>query len=249
MVCCFLIAKLGYNDAKRDIVMPTKPTAKSPKVTASKITDYQPDPSNPNTHSERGVQMLGDSLSVVGLGRSIVVDKNGIVLAGNSTQERAVDQGFENAIEIESDGSQLIVVKRTDLDLSNDPEQRARKLTFYDNRTAELGIQWDIDQLEASMDEGVDLSRMFTEGELKHLLSLQTAEAYEDELSGKTPDERLDVFLNATIKQVVLMFTNEQFDAVIPRLAAARQREGVETNTELFLKMLEQYENLIRAEN
>ena len=220
---------------------------KEPKITRRKITDYRPDPQNPNAHSERGVQMLGDSLSTVGLGRSIVVDKNGIVLAGNSTQERAVDQGFEDAIEIESDGTRLTVVKRTDLDLNDDPDQKARKLTFYDNRTAELGIRWDIEQLQAQMDEGLDLSRMFTEGEMNHLLALQSATVYDDGERGLTPDERLDVFLNATIKQVVLMFTNEQFDEVIPRLAVARQQAGVETNTELFMEMLRLYENAHRA--
>lgn len=225
--------------------MPKKPAQSetAPKIAQRKITDYQPDPSNPNAHSERGVQMLGDSLSTVGLGRSIVVDKNGIVLAGNSTQERAVDQGFEDAIEIESDGTRLIVVKRTDLDLTNDPEQKARKLTFYDNRAGELGIRWDLEQLQQHVDEGVDLSKLFTEGELQHLLSLQAVASYDDAARGENPDERLDTFLNATIKQVVLMFSNEDFDKVIPRLATARERAGVETNTELFMLMLEAYED------
>lgn len=225
--------------------MPKKPTATAsvPKVAQRKITDYQPDPANPNAHSERGTQLLGDSLSTVGLGRSIVVDKNGVVLAGNSTQERAVDQGFEDAIEIESDGTRLIVVKRTDLDLSNDPEQKARKLTYYDNRGAEVGIRWDVEQLQAHVNEGLDLSRMFTEGEMEHLLSLQKAAAYSDELVGVRPDEKLDIFLNATIKQVVLMFTSEDFDSVVPRLAAARQQAGVETNSQLFMLMLEVYEH------
>lgn len=102
------------------------PKATAPKVTPRKITDYQPDPANPNAHTERGTRVLSDSLSEVGLGRSIVVDRNGIVLAGNSTQERAVDNGFENAIEVETDGTQLVVVRRTDLDLQNDPDHRAR---------------------------------------------------------------------------------------------------------------------------
>lgn len=139
----------------------------APKVERRKIADYRPDPANPNKHSERGVSMLEDSLASVGLGRSIVVDKNGIVLAGNSTQERAIDQGFENAIEVESDGKSLIVVKRTDLDLlSDDKDNRARKLSYYDNRSAELGIAWDAEQLLADVNAGVDLSHLFSTLEL-----------------------------------------------------------------------------------
>lgn len=151
--------------------MSKKPTASPLKVVQRKITDYQPDPANPNAHTERGVGILGDSIATVGLGRSIVVDKNGIVLAGNSTQERAVDQGFEDAIEIESDGTQLIVVKRKDLDLLNDTDHRARNLTYYDNRSAETGIAWDHEQLAADLAQGIDLSKLFFEDELNTLLS------------------------------------------------------------------------------
>lgn len=219
------------------------PKPNTPKIVQRKITDYRPDPANPNAHSERGVQILDNSLSAVGLGRSIVVDKNGIVLAGNSTQERAVDQGFEDAIEIETDGNQLIVVKRNDLDLLNDTDQRARNLTYYDNRSAEVGIRWDIERMEIDLQAGADLERMFTAGELNHLRALQQVEQMGEILNGETPDERLDTFLNATIKQVVLMFSNEQFDDVVARLAVARKQANVQTNTELFFILLEHYEN------
>lgn len=169
--------------------MPKKP---APKATNSKITDYVPDPSNPNAHNERGIQVLDNSLSAVGLGRSIVVDKNGVVLAGNSTQERAVDQGFEDAIEIESDGTQLIVVRRTDLDLSNDTGNRARQLSYYDNRSAETGIRWDIEQLQAHVDEGIDLSLLFNADEMNRLLALSTIEMPEPPEDFKSFDETIE---------------------------------------------------------
>lgn len=171
--------------------MPTKkPTA--PKVTPRKITDYQPDPANPNAHNERGLQILDDSLSTVGLGRSIVVDKNGIVLAGNSTQERAVDQGFENAIEIESDGTELIVVKRKDLDLLNDTDNRARQLSYYDNRAAEAGIRWDVEQVQAHVDEGLDLSKLFNADEMDRLLAMTAADMPEPPEDFKSFDETIE---------------------------------------------------------
>lgn len=172
--------------------MPKKPTTSSPKVTARKITDYQPDPQNPNAHNERGIQVLDDSLSHVGLGRSIVVDRNGIVLAGNSTQERAVDQGFENAIEIESDGTQLIVVKRTDLDLSDDTGNRARQLSYYDNRSAETGIRWDIEQVQAHLNEGLDLAKLFNPEEMARLLEMNTASVLDAPEDFKTFDETIE---------------------------------------------------------
>ncbi len=134
-----------------------------------KLTDYRPDPSNANQHSERGMSMLENSLSEVGLGRSIVTDKNGIILAGNATHERAVDQGFENAIEVETDGDELVVVKRRDLDLLNDPNYRARMLSVYDNRTAELSLTWTPEVLAQYKLEGVPVEKIWTPVELEQM--------------------------------------------------------------------------------
>lgn len=138
-----------------------------PKVTRKKITDFTPDPSNANQGTERGLRALDDSLSEVGLGRSIVVDKNGYIIAGNKTTERSVDSGFEDAVVIETDGKQLVVVQRNDLDLlANDPNNPARKLAYYDNRVAELDLSWDAEQLQSDLLSGMDLSAMFSDEDL-----------------------------------------------------------------------------------
>lgn len=134
-----------------------------------KLTDYRPDPNNANVHSERGMSMLENSLSEVGLGRSIVTDKNGIILAGNATHERAVDQGFENAIEVETDGNELVVVRRRDLDLLNDPDYRARMLSVYDNRVSEISLTWSPEALEQYKLEGVPVQKAWTPVELEQI--------------------------------------------------------------------------------
>lgn len=54
-----------------------------------KITDYLPDPHNANRHTERGAAMLSDSLQELGAGAALVVDKNGVVIAGNQRLETA----------------------------------------------------------------------------------------------------------------------------------------------------------------
>lgn len=137
----------------------------------TKVTDYQPDPQNANAHSERGLQMLENSLAQVGLGRSIVTDKNGIILAGNATQERAVDQGFEDAIEVETTGEQLVVVRRKDLDLLDDPEHRARLLSVLDNRVSEVSLAWEPEVLESYRLQGVPLDKAWTPVELDIVLN------------------------------------------------------------------------------
>ena len=138
-----------------------------------KITDFKPDPNNANKGTERGLRLLDDSLAQVGLGRSIVVDKNGYIIAGNKTQERAVDQGFDDVEVVKTRGDKLVVVQREDLDLlDNDPNNPARKLAYLDNRVSELDLQWDVEQVLADVQADMDLGTFFYAYELDQLASI-----------------------------------------------------------------------------
>ena len=97
------------------------------------IADLQPDPANANRGTKRGLGLLDNSLRQYGAGRSILADKNGTVIAGNKTLERAADIGLSVRV-VESDGTELIVVQRTDLDIDS---KQGREMAYADNRTAE----------------------------------------------------------------------------------------------------------------
>ena len=133
----------------------------------TKLTDLIPDPNNANKGTERGRGMLEKSLQELGAGRSILVDKNGVTIAGAKTLEAAVESGFEDAIVVQSDGSQLVVVQRTDLDLGKD--SKAKKLAIADNRVGEISLDWDGDVLK-DLGESIDLSGFFSEKELDKLI-------------------------------------------------------------------------------
>lgn len=130
------------------------------------ITDLVPDNKNANRGTARGRKAVRDSLQKLGAGRSIVVDRNGRIIAGNKTAEGAKAAGLENVIAVETDGSQLVAVVRTDLDL-DDP--KARELAIADNRTAELGLEWDGPVLK-DLSADLDLKPYFSDDELKELL-------------------------------------------------------------------------------
>jgi len=119
-----------------------------PKITRRKISDYRPAEINPNKGSPRGVPAIVDSLQYNGAGRSILVDKDGEAIAGSHTIQAAMDAGFTDVIEIETDGTDLVVVKRADLDLTTDA--KARALQLADNRTTILGYIQD-DELVAGL--------------------------------------------------------------------------------------------------
>jgi DNA modification methylase len=88
------------------------------------------------------------------------------VIAGNKTLERAVDLGMDDVIVVETDGTKLVAVQRTDLDLDNE-DGKARALATYDNRSGQLDLDWDIDAL-STVDVDV-LKDLWTVDELDEL--------------------------------------------------------------------------------
>lgn len=115
-----------------------------------KITEsgLKPDLLNANEGTQRGLGLLDKSLRKLGAGRSIVADKNGNVIAGNKTLERAADLDLPVRI-VETDGSELVVVKRTDLDLYSETDTRARQLAYADNKIGEIDLAWKPEQVAA----------------------------------------------------------------------------------------------------
>lgn len=132
-----------------------------------RITDLNPDPHNARKRTKRGSQTIAHSLREFGAGRSIVIDKHGTVIAGNGVLESAEAAGITELQVIKSDGSKLIAVQRTDLDLSVDA--KAKQLAIADNRTAELA-EW-VPEVLADMAD-LDLQPFFNSGELRAITNM-----------------------------------------------------------------------------
>lgn len=139
----------------------------------AKLSDLTPDDRNANKGTQRGTGVIEDSLRKYGAGRSILIDRNGKIIAGNKTAEAAASIGLENVRIIETDGHEIVAVKRTDLDLDS---KEARELAIADNRAGELNLDWDVDALTALEAEGVDLDGLFYEDELQALIDDAAAE-------------------------------------------------------------------------
>jgi len=147
-------------------------TDQNPKVAKGKVADLKQDPANANAGTKRGGMMLSNSVAKTGLGRSVVTDKNDYLIAGNKATSTASDAGLEDTIIVETDGTKLVVVKRTDLDLLSEEEDNpARQLAYYDNRAGEVSLKWNAEQIIADQNAGLDLSKFFTSKELSALIS------------------------------------------------------------------------------
>jgi hypothetical protein len=101
-----------------------------------KITDGNGltlDGRNYRKHNDRNKALIQKSLAECGAGRSIVVDRENVIIAGNGVFEQATALGLKVRI-IESDGTELVAIKRTDISTK---DEKRKLLAMADNRTSD----------------------------------------------------------------------------------------------------------------
>jgi hypothetical protein len=137
-----------------------------PKAKTTAKTEYTLDPRNARRHSDPNKKAVESSLRELGAGRSIVVDRDGVVIGGNAVYEQALKLGIQ-VREVETSGDELIVVRRVDL-ATDDPKRKA--LALADNQIATLA-EWEQERLAELLAEvgDIDFGTMgfadFTSGE------------------------------------------------------------------------------------
>lgn len=118
------------------------------------FTEIKQDTLNFNKGTYEGGELMEQSLRKHKAGRSILIDKDGNIIAGNKTADVAEKLGLKLRI-IESDGTELIAVKRTDVSLDS---KEGREMAIADNATAQINLSWDEENLRvASVEFGIDL--------------------------------------------------------------------------------------------
>ena len=116
---------------------------------ADKIIDIEElaqDQRNFNKGTEQGQELMERSFKEMGAGRSILIDKNGNIIAGNKSQKAAIAAGIKKVRVIETTGDELVAVKRTDVDIDS---AEGRKMAYLDNLTTQVNLTWDQTELEA----------------------------------------------------------------------------------------------------
>ena len=148
---------------------------------------------NVRVHDERSKQAIAQSLKELGAGRSILIDAENVVIGGNGVYQEAQELGLPVKV-IESDGSELIAIKRTDLK-TNDAKRKA--LAIADNRTNDLSV-FDDEKVAELLAEcgGLALSSGFTSEEIEKL----------NQLSGVLNDLEQNSFANS-IKALADVFS------------------------------------------
>ena len=136
------------------------------------ITSLKSDHKNARRRTDRSSDLIKESLQRYGAARSIVIDEDNRILAGNGTIDGAKAAGIKNVRIIETDGDEIIAVKRTGLS-----EEQKVGLALADNRTADLS-EWDQEMLH-QLSEEHDISPWFDQDDLNEILNVTELDSVE----------------------------------------------------------------------
>ena len=113
------------------------------------IMEIKFDKRNYRKHGEKNKRLIRKSLQENGAGRSILLDSDNSLIAGNGVYEQAKKLGIPVKV-IETDGTELIAVKRTDIGKDDD---RRTNLAIADNATSDLS-EWNTEALMQDFQAG-----------------------------------------------------------------------------------------------
>ena len=155
----------------------------SKKIKLSSIT---PDDKNNNKHTAYGMDLLEKSVNKVGIIESITVSNDDKIISGNARHEVIGKNFTKEALVIETDGTQPIIIKRTDIESDTKQFYEASILA---NTTAKKNIDFDMEVIDILVEEFdidvVDLGLDIIEDEV--------LEAEEDDFNGVAPKEPITV--------------------------------------------------------
>lgn len=139
--------------------MPNKPD-----TVLDDIGILQQDKKNARKRTAQSKHLIGESIQQFGAARSIVIDEDNRILAGNGTVDGAIAKGLTKVRIIETDGDEVIAVRRKGLS-----EDEKVGLALADNRTSDLS-EWDAQMLQRLSTEH-DIKTWFSDDDINELLS------------------------------------------------------------------------------
>jgi DNA methylase len=161
-----------------------------PKITETDISKLTPDPNNARKRTPLSASVIRKSIEQFGMTRSIVLDENGVILAGNGAFEEAGQLGIERVIVVETTGNEIVAVKRTNL-----TAEQKTQYAIADNTASDFST-WDFDIL-SELTQEVDLSEFFPDDKLNELLEqLGKGESFGVSEQGEENEEEIAELLD-----------------------------------------------------
>jgi hypothetical protein len=186
------------------------------------IVKVAPDGQNFRRHGERNKEIIRKSLSECGAGRSILIDADDTIIAGNGVYEQAAGMNMPVRV-VETDGTEVIAVKRTDLKRT---DENRKKLALYDNASGDR-VEWDFGALEMEFTEA-QLLEVDVAPQEKFSAITRREEGYFDEGKVQFP--------------ITIVASQQEFDLW------RRVKKRLKTSSDLaaFTAVIKEYENRIK---
>lgn len=173
------------------------------------IDDLIQDDHNFNQGTEQGAALMQRSFSEHGAGRSVFIDKNNRLVAGNKAQKGFKAAGYRRVVIVDSDPDTLVAVRRKDIDLDS---KEGREMALLDNLTTQVNLSWDKAELEAVQAdvEGFEVEEWMPE-ELREQLKAEeeTAAAADERDDREKPERQRDPDSEIIVATVSLFGTTE----------------------------------------
>lgn len=184
---------------------------------------------NARKHSDEQVAQLAASIREFGFNNPVLVDKENGIIAGHGRVLAARKLGLQS-------------VPCLRLDHLTDTQRKAYILA--DNRLAELGGGWDEEML------GIELSELRTEDfdlnltgfngdAIERFLNPSEPEEAAVSGSGKTMADAFENYDESIVRQIILIYTVAQYEAVMEALGDYAEKNALSNNTEVLNHLLE----------
>ena len=187
------------------------------------ISEIKPNPKNPriirNDKFRKLVKSIQEFPEMLDI-RPIVVDSNMIVLGGNMRLRACREAGL----------TEVPIIKASNL-----TEEQKNEFVIKDNSSFGewdwdlLANQWDIQDLDQW---GLDIPSSYFDDDK------------EPEFDKDVLDQQLDTYINSKVKQITIYFDNQQYEYALGKLEQIAEKEGLESNTDVIISLLEKYESI-----
>jgi len=138
-----------------------------PTTKIERLEDLKPDPQNANKGTARGATVIENSVRQRGAGRSGLAAADGTMIAGSQTLQKMAELGIPVRT-VHTQGDEWVVVVRDDIAPGS---EAATLLALEDNRSAQVGLDWDTDLLATLAADAPDLlAGLWRDTELSALL-------------------------------------------------------------------------------
>lgn len=197
------------------------------------VVNLVPHPQNPNKHPDKQIALLSKVIRHTGWRSPIIVSKKtGFIVSGHGRLEAAK---LLNITQVPID----------EQDFANEADEYAHLLA--DNRIAELS---DLSNSETAeiltklKEDKFDLEITgYTEQELEAMVELSKPIDYANDTGDPrgTNEDKKDLYDNTTLRQITLIYNEDEYEEVLGLINRIRDVKEMETNTEAVTAAVKAY--------